>query len=56
MIFIISIFYPLLMSMMKFTENNVTSSPDDDNKLMSDKISGKVDNTDEKSENNESKN
>ena len=56
MIFIISIVYPRLMSMMKITANNVTSSPDDDNKLMSDKISGKVDNTDEKSENNESKN
>lgn len=56
MIFIISIVYPRLMSMMKITANNVTSSPDDDNKLMSDKINGKVDNTDEKSENNESKN
>jgi len=56
MIFIISIVYPRLMSMMKITANNVTSSPDDDNKLMSDKISGKVDNTDEKSENNENKN
>ncbi len=56
MIFIISIVYPRLMSMMKITANNVTSSPDDDNNLMSDKISGKVDNTDEKSENNESKN
>ena len=56
MIFIISIVYPRLMSMMKITANNVTSSPDDDNNLMSDKISGKADNTDEKSENNESKN
>ena len=56
MIFIISIVYPRLMSMMKITANNVTSSPDDDNNLMSDKISGKVDNTGEKSENNESKN
>ena len=48
MIFIVSIIYPRLMSMMKLRANNMSVSSDNDNHSMGDEISATLDDTDEK--------